>query len=258
LKVKNPIPCDRISEYVQNILVIEKFDVTNPFVLPLYANGTPTLLFQTAKGKLKESSNNLTLFGQTIFPETLTINDNFTLIAYFFKPFSLFALFGISAKELTDNPINLNLLDSSNAKDLQEQLLNADSTENMLKLIDNYIFSLISKVKTETQLIKFATRQILKSPNQDTLKNVQNELYVTERTFQRMFKKNIGVSPNQFRRIGQFSSAFKQLQQKQFENIFDIAFDNGYSDQSHFNRAFKEFTNITPKDYLNFGNPSDT
>lgn len=258
MKVKNPIPCDRISEYVQNILVIEKFDVTNPFVLPLYANGTPTLLFQTAKGKLKESSNNLTLFGQTIFPETLTINDNFTLIAYFFKPFSLFALFGISAKELTDNPINLNLLDSSNAKDLQEQLLNADSTENMLKLIDNYIFSLISKVKTETQLVKFATRQILKSPNQDTLKNVQNELYVTERTFQRMFKKNIGISPNQFRRIGQFSSAFKQLQQKQFENIFDIAFDNGYSDQSHFNRAFKEFTNITPKDYLNFGNPSDT
>ncbi|MDG3581818.1 helix-turn-helix domain-containing protein [Galbibacter pacificus] len=258
MKIKNPIPNKKTSDYVQNILVIENFQVTNPFVLPLFANGTPTLLFQTTKGELNGSSNNLTLFGQTVIPETLTIRDNFTLIAYFFKPFSLFALFGISAKELTDNPIDLNLMESSKAKDLQEQLLNAESTENMLGLIDDYIFSLIKKVKTETQLIRFATQQILKNPNQDTLKNVQDELYVTGRTFQRMFNKNIGIPPNQFRRIGQFSSAFRQLQKKQFENIFDIAFDNGYSDQSHFNRAFKEFTNITPKDYLNFDDPSDT
>jgi AraC-like DNA-binding protein len=34
--------------------------------------------------------------------------------------------------------------------------------------------------------------------------------------------------------------------------LSDIAFENGYADQSHYVRAFKEFTNITPKDYLKF------
>jgi len=256
LKVKNPTANEKISDYVQNILVIENFQVTNPFVLPLYANGSPTLLFQTAKGKIKGNSNNLTLFGQTVFPETLIIDDDFTLIAYFFKPFALSALFGFSARELTDNPIDLNLLQPSKTLELQERLLNSDSIKEMINLIDNYIFSLIKKVKVDIDLIKFATTEIEKKPDNKVLKKVQNELHLTERTFQRMFKESIGISPNQFRRIGQFSSAFKQLQQKEFENLFDIAFDNGYSDQSHFTRSFKEFTDITPKDYLKFGNPS--
>ncbi len=256
MKVKNPTANEKISDYVQNILVIENFQVTNPFVLPLYANGSPTLLFQTAKGKIKGNSNNLTLFGQTVFPETLIIDDDFTLIAYFFKPFALSALFGFSARELTDNPIDLNLLQPSKTLELQERLLNSDSIKEMINLIDNYIFSLIKKVKVDIDLIKFATTEIEKKPDNKVLKKVQNELHLTERTFQRMFKESIGISPNQFRRIGQFSSAFKQLQQKEFENLFDIAFDNGYSDQSHFTRSFKEFTDITPKDYLKFGNPS--
>jgi hypothetical protein len=50
MKVSNPIPGEKISDYVDRILVIEEALVTNPFTLPLYANGAPTLLFQTAKG----------------------------------------------------------------------------------------------------------------------------------------------------------------------------------------------------------------
>src|SRR5690242_2365757 len=151
-----PIPCEKISDYVQGILVIENFHVTNPFVLPLYANGSPTLLFQTAKGEINGSSNNLTLFGQTVFPDTLTIKENFTLIAYFFKPFALYSLFGVSASELTDNPINMNLLAPSATRELQEQLLNASSLDKMISLLDDYIFSLITKVKIESKFIQSA------------------------------------------------------------------------------------------------------
>ena len=255
MRVERPIPSDKISDFVQSILVIGNFQVTSPFVLPLYANGSPTLLFQTANGQIKGNSNNLTLFGQTVFPETLTIKDDFTLIAYFFKPFSLFSLFGVSAKELTDNPIDINLLEPSITKILKEQLLNANSTIEMLKLIDEYIYSLIVKVKVKSdiQLLKIATNRIIENPNKEALQIVQSEIYMTERTFQRMFEKNIGVSPNQYRRICQFSAAFQQLEQNHFGNLSDIAFNNGYADQSHYIRTFKEFTNITPKDYLNLG-----
>jgi AraC-like DNA-binding protein len=234
-------------------LVIEDVLVTNPFILPLYANGAPTLLFQTTKGIIKNNSNNLTLFGQTVFPETLTIRNNFTLIAYFFKPFALFALFGVSAQELTNNPINLNLLAPSKTGQLQEQLLNAASTDEMIALLDDYVFSLITKTKADCQLIRFATLTITQNASKDALLKVQQELHITERTFQRLFEKNIGVAPNQFRRIWQFNNAFQQLNNRQFNKLTDIAFANGYADQSHYIRAFKEFTGITPKEYLKFG-----
>ena len=256
MKSISPIPAKKISEYVHGILVIENFYIVKPFVLPLYANGSPTLLFQTVKGEIKESSNHFTLFGQTVFPDTLTIKENFTLIAYFFKPFALYSLFGVSASELTDNPINMNLLAPSATRELQEQLLNASSLDKMISLLDDYIFSLITKVKIESKFIQFSTSKIAEHPSKETLLNVQQELFVTERTFQRMFEKNVGIPPNQYRRICQFNTAFRQLQLRKFNKLTDIAFENGYADQSHYIRSFREFTGITPKDYLNFGNPS--
>jgi AraC-like DNA-binding protein len=253
MKISNPLPSEKISSYVDRILIIEEVLVTNPFTLPLYANGAPTLLFQTAKGTIRNNSNNLTLFGQTVFPETLTIRDNFTLISYFFKPFALFNLFGVSAQELTNHPIDLNLLEATKTRELQEQLLNADSTAAMLALLDEYVFSLITKTKADCQLIRFATLAIARNASKDALLKVQQELHVTERTFQRMFEKNIGLAPSLFRRISQFNNAFQQLNSRQFSKLSDIAFNNAYADQSHYIRAFKEFTGITPKEYLKFG-----
>src|SRR5438874_12668832 len=111
MKVSNIIPNDKIAEYVDRILVIENNQITTPFILSLYANGVPTILFKSVKGKLGiDNSNYLTLFGQTVLPESLMLTDDFTLIAYFFKPFTLISLFGVSAQELTDKPIDLNLL----------------------------------------------------------------------------------------------------------------------------------------------------
>jgi len=241
-------PTDKVSGYVQDILVIENYHVTVPFCLPLFANGTPTLLFHTAQGELKKNTGNLTLFGQTILPDKLRIKENFTLIAYFLKPYSLISLFGILAQELTDNPIDFNLL--SKKTNLQEQLLNSDTVNEMIFFLDNYIFSLIPKSKTDNSLIEYAVGKICDSPTKNILTNIQKDIFVTERRLQRMFEKNIGVSPNQFRKIQQFNKAFRQLNNSQFQNLSDIAYDNAYADQSHYIRAFKEFTNITPKEYL--------
>lgn len=244
------MPNNNVSDYVQRILVIENFQVTNPVVIPLYANGTPTLLFQTTKGQIDGDSNYLTLFGQTVFPKMLRLEDSCTLIAYFFEPYSLFSLFGISSSELTDNPINLNLLEPSKSLLLQEQLLNAPSIANMLTLLDDYVLSLSTRVKTSIQLIKFASSKIGENSSNGILKKVQNELCMTERTFQRLFNKYIGLAPNQYRKVCQFQSAFRQLQARRFVKLSDIAFEHSYADQSHYINSFKEFTSITPKEYL--------
>ncbi|GEP96987.1 helix-turn-helix domain-containing protein [Chitinophaga cymbidii] len=243
-------PAPGIAEYVQEILVIEHFRVTTPFVLPLFPNGMPTLLFQTAKGKIGNATNNLTLFGQTVFPDTLTISEHFTLIAYFFKPYALNALFGVSAQELTDSPVDLNLLPASVRTGLQEQLLNASSSSEMISLLDNYIFRLTTKIKTDMRVIRYAVEKIAGAPSKKNLVEVQQDLYMTGRTFQRLFEKNIGIIPTQFRRISQFNAAFRQLNTRRFKSLTDISYSNGYADQSHFIRAFKEFTSMTPSQYL--------
>jgi len=254
MKVSNLTPNDNIAEYVERILIIENYQIISPFSLPLFANGSPTLVFNTVRGTIKNNAtSNLTLFGQTILPEALTFREDFTLIAYFFKPYSLSSIFRLTGKELTDRPVDLNLLAPKKTAGLQEQLLNAGSTKNMITLLDKYISHLITAAQSDCQIIKYATTKIAHHSSADVLSLVQKDLYVTQRTFQRMFEKQIGISPNLFRRIRQFNSAFQQLNNRNFHKLSDIAFRNGYADQSHYIRSFKEFTNLTPNEYLNFG-----
>ncbi len=254
MKVSNGTPVGLIAEYVERILIIEDHQIISPFSLPLFANGTPTLVFSSAKGTLQNNATtHLTLFGQTILPGTMIFTEDFTLIAYFFKPYTLSALFGITGPELTDKPIDLNLIENKKTTRLQEQLLNADTTKARLALLDDYISDLIGLAKSDCRIIKYATTQLAHHSSTEIVSLAQKDLHVTLRTFQRMFEKQIGISPNLYRRIRQFNSAFWQLNNRDFHKLSDLAFRNGYADQSHFIRAFKEFTDLTPNEYLNLG-----
>jgi AraC-like DNA-binding protein len=126
----------------------------------------------------------------------------------------------------------------------------------MIALFDIYISNLISNTKNQSPVIKYAAGKISSQPSKEILLHLQKELHITERTFQRMFEKNIGIAPNLYRRICQFNSAFQQLNSRKYRKISDIAFENGYTDQSHYIRSFKEFTNLTPKEYLHLGSES--
>ena len=254
MKVRNLLPNEKLAAHVDRILVIENYQVTNSFSLPLFANGSPTLLFNSTKGRINNNSTtNLTLFGQTVLPEAITFTEDFTLVAYFFKPYSLQPIFGVTALELTDRPIDLNLLAPQKTRTLQEQLLNAGGVDTMILLLDNYIAHLAAHSTHGDSVLRYATGRIANNASKETLAAVQKELHITERTFQRMFEKNIGIAPNLYRRICQFNSAFQQLNNRKYCKLSDLAFENGYADQSHYIRAFKEFTNLTPKDYLHFG-----
>jgi AraC-like DNA-binding protein len=254
MKAQNIIPNYRIADYVERILVIENNSFLQPFILPLFANGVPTLLFKSVKGKFKNSDSSfITLFGQTISPESLTLDADFTLIAYFLKPHCLISLFSISAIELTDKPIDLTLISSKKTISLQDQLLNCLTIDEMIKMLDNYILELINSSKGVSSAIIDVSEKISNCYSNESLYRVQKDLKISERTLQRIFKSNIGLSPNMYRRICQFNSAFTDLNMGNYNNLSDIAFNHGYSDQSHYIRSFREFTRLNPSEYLNFG-----
>jgi len=93
----------------------------------------------------------------------------------------------------------------------------------MIDLIDHYFHRLIMKINCDTTMLRHATMKIAATPTKDILIATQKELCITERTFQRLFENNIGVSPNQYRRIAQFDNAFNQLNKGHFGQLSDIA-----------------------------------
>lgn len=250
MNTKSFLPPLTITGYVSSILVIENLDYKSDFMLPLYANGSPTIVFQTANAvKQNRTIGKLTLYGQTILPDELSFNNSFTLIAYFLQPHSLKALFDIKASELTNDFLDLNDIKEAKEISLQERLLNEPSLNKRLQLINDFIEKLSTLSNSDNSKTIFVTNE-LKNVGINSLTDVQRKLNTTERSLQRLFEANVGISPKMFKRICQFHQAFQQLNQYQFGKLTDIAYENGFADQSHFIRVFKEFTGLTPKEYL--------
>lgn len=62
--------------------------------------------------------------------------------------------------------------------------------------------------------------------------------------FLREFKKNFGVTPNEYVQIKRVSKA-RELLKKDF-SLSSIAYESGFSDQSYMIKVFKKYTGYTP------------
>ena len=247
-------PHKLIADYVRTILIPEGFSKSETADLPIFTNGMPALFCKTEKDQSgNENIIQLALFGKSVPEDHSVVNINETIIIYFFKPFALASMFNINAAKLIDSPIELGNWHAHKANALKTQLIYASSTSRKIEVLDNLLIHHLQQNKRECEIIKYVTDQIMIDPGTDILSEMLSKLDLNERTFQRMFKKYVGVTPNQYRRICQFQLSFYQLRSKDFNKLTDIAYDNGFADQSHFIRSFKEFTRITPNDYLKSG-----
>ncbi|MBX2916496.1 MAG: AraC family transcriptional regulator [Cyclobacteriaceae bacterium] len=198
---------------------------------------------------LYKADNRITLFGQSVPVEEW----NETTIAFFFKPFSLATTFKLSGQDLKAKPIELNRWNAQKAMALNIQLYHSKSMQEKVEILSHFIFMQIKSNRRDCEMIRYATDTIMHNSNTDVLLQLLKNLHLTERTFQRVFKKYVGITATEYRRICQHYFAFSHLKSGHFEKLTDVAFTNGYFDQSHYIRSFKEFTNTTPNEYLQWG-----
>ena len=247
-------PHASLKEYLRTVLILEGFSASASDQLPILTNGVPALLCRTEKVENgNENILQLTLFGTSISGDSLSFNENTTVIVYFFQPFALTCLFNVTAGILMKSSIDLGSWSPHKTNALKTQLIYAGPTTRKIEILDNLLTQQLQQQVKECEIIKYATDAMMINTGKEVLSELLKKLNVTERTFQRMFKKYVGITAGQYRRICQFQLSFTQLRTKKFDKLTDVAYDNGFADQSHFIRSFREFTRVSPNDYLKSG-----
>ena len=169
------------------------------------------------------------------------------MIIVSFHPHVLFPIFRFNAGAITDDCLDLGLLPPARGIDLKEQLWNTVSAEKQISVLFDYMEQIIIRNRSTVDAgMAYATSQLLQHNSAPPLKELQRVLNLSERTFQRKFEQHIGVSPKLFSKISQFQAALSQLRSGRFNKLSDIAYDNGFADQSHFIRNFSKFTGLSP------------
>ena len=81
-----------------------------------------------------------------------------------------------------------------------------------------------------------------------TVRSASRRLCVTERTLQRRVLRATGRSPSYWLQLARARHTARCLMSKR--NISNIAFENGYADQSHMTREFQRWFGTTPRRLL--------
>jgi len=243
----SPPPC--LKNYIRYFWVLESDDAdqSGKKLLPL-ADGCPGIIFQHASlGSFSDPRHEhlpeIFLYGQTVKPTEINFGGRFQTIGVCFYPYALKSVFGFDASELTDSCLDLTLL----LNNVKEPLLNASSPKNQLEIFSTHLNHHIQKSRYQVDhATEYALSQIVQAKGNLPLRDLQRKLKLSERGFQRRFNQHVGISPKLFSRVCRFQAALRQLKNNNYGNLSDVAFDNGYADQSHFIRSFKEFAGFSP------------
>jgi len=190
------------------------------------------------------------LYGQTIQPAKMILTGKLDTIGICLQPHALQSVFGIDAHALTSTCVDLGLVQHKKEQFLHEKLLNATSVEESINLLSVSLWNSVQhNSNRQDALTPFVVNEILTGNGIISFSALQKQLQLSERTLERRFKQSIGISAKFFSRICQFQQSLTQLRKNKYDKLSDIAYENGYADQSHFIRSFKEFTGVSPFDY---------
>lgn len=165
------------------------------------------------------------------------------------KPESLSGLFGLPASLLIDSVIDAEALLGHWVKYMAEEMCGITDPASLVAIAEKHLHARLQRANFNDSRFVYACRLIRSSPKSLTIGQLSDTLSVGRRQLERMFKDQLGTGPKTYQRIIRFTNAYRHIQENENRVWTDITYDNGYADQSHFIRDFKEFAGAAPTEF---------
>ncbi len=153
--------------------------------------------------------------------------------------------------QLNNKVINAEELFSSSIIELRETVLISKNVNEKFKAIEHWLLERLNIKKAPNQEVLNVLHQIQTKPISDYVSIIES-YSKTQKHLINQFKTYFGLTPKVFHRIFRFNEILKQIQNKKHLIWSQIAYEFGYSDQSHFIKEFKEFSGFNPQEFIKF------
>lgn len=150
--------------------------------------------------------------------------------------------------ELTGLHVDLSVFLGSALVPLTEQLRMVRDDNERIRLIEMALLPMCANLDVENAALSEAVHVLLTQPEAITVRSLGARLGLSVRQLERIFKFHTGLSPKRFSEVGRFMKATHMLNSGC--TLTDTAFALGYADQSHFSRAIKRYSNLTPRQFI--------
>lgn len=162
-------------------------------------------------------------------------------------------ILGLPAGSLQGCQVTLQDVYGAAADIITEQVICAEHMAKRISLLDHWLSARLEQQDTApSSLFTGALHYIQSERGNITVPGLAAELHYSERTIRRLFQQQLGISPKEIAGIIRFQSLLHSWQRQSAlpdsvpRRFSDLAAAYGYYDQSHLNRAFKQYYGLTP------------
>ena len=153
-------------------------------------------------------------------------------------------------KDLVDMEVPVkDLFGAVRSDELEEKMIQATDAQQRIKIIEDFLLKILHDSTTIENIVKTTVDALITSKGTSSINTILKDDLAKRRKLERNFKKQIGISPKQLWKVIRLHTALKMLLNKN-ENLTSIAYESEYFDQAHFIKDFKEFTGVTPKEFV--------
>ncbi|MGG7665349.1 DUF6597 domain-containing transcriptional factor [Dyadobacter sp. BHUBP1] len=163
------------------------------------------------------------------------------------RPESALELFRIPIAPLFNQFTDVESCFGSEINRLVDDVYGIQNVEEVVRITEMFLFGLLKNTRSKEHPISQATRLIRQTQGRLSIDALSGNLYISKRQLERIFKDHYGTTPKMYQRIIRFRSAYESFSSmSSTPNWAEVSYKFGYSDQAHFIRDFKEFTQEVP------------
>jgi AraC-like DNA-binding protein len=247
-------PIKILSKYIKNYFIVETDNSID--YLPkerVYPCGYATMVFHYGSpSKVQKKNSNkyiephLVICGQQTNYYDLSLSGKTGMILIVFRPHGVKPFFNFPITELLNENLSLQGLINSEAIELEDKLLNSPNNKQRIAHLENFLIKRLIH-NSEFERVEHAIKTIENSKGQIKAQDIAREVCLGIKQFERTFSKYVGINPKTYASIIRLQNVIQMKRMHKNSNMSQLAFDNGYYDQSHFIHDFKSLTVLTPK-----------
>jgi AraC-like DNA-binding protein len=246
-------PHPALAQLIRHYLVLDGASAANG-VHRLFADGNTGLVFNLDHATLcavdnKPADHACWLYGQVKTYHDLSLAGSINWLVVVLQPYAAFHLWKVPAIEWLNGLFPAVEVLGNRVNDITNTLTKAPDVQARIRLLNKFFLQEMDKHPNPDALVVQAVQYINSQAGLTSIESLLQTLAVGERTLERKFKLQVGITPKRLSDIVRLTLSAKRMQQTQGRQLTGVAYESGYFDQAHFIKEFKKYTGITPYQY---------
>ena len=187
------------------------------------------------------------IVGQLRKPIWLKFHGHTRLTKVQFKPAGIQRIMAYQMDEFTDLPcIALDNIWGNQANEVLEKLFEAPDDLSRVEVLNRFFSQKLLPETAQEAYVEHTLSQLYQSTGSYRLADLEQQLGITGRQLERIFRAKVGLSPKEIGRFIRLNAAFTRLNKNPDQSLSNLAYELGYFDPAHFSKDFTRLTGLSP------------